>query len=195
MYNTANMFKGGYVNKPRSAQVFRYAGLLVATILTIYGLVAQREVINNTYTVDFTCFIIFSFWWFYLGIIHYIFPIKGKLDCYLRLTAYHLLAGSYLIFISGFTSPITAIWLILTLASFVYLSKLGYILDILALIVFVAFDVLFWNGIIADDLTTVFAIAITGLVIVVVSGYQEISRKELSDSKAQESCLLYTSPS
>ncbi len=187
MYNTANMFNGGYVNKPRSAQVFRYAGLLVALVLIIYGLFVQQCDINNVYNVGFTIFVIFSFWWLYLGIIHYIFPIQEKLDCYLRLIAYHLLAGSYLIFISGFTSPLTALWLILTLASFVYLSKLGFVLNILVLCVFASIDVVFEHGVIAYNLAAVASIITTGIFIVLVSRYQEISKKELSNSKAQES--------
>lgn len=185
------MYEGGTVHKPRSAQIFNYAGILIPSILIIYGVLIQSGVIHSAHNIDNFGFLMFSFWWLYLGFLQFLFPSKNKLDSFLRLVAYHLLAGSFLIFVSGVSSPIVASWLILSLASYAYFSKRGFELNILALSLVVAIDIVLWQrfneSIIVNDLVALVTITVTGLIMLSVSKYQEVSKNELSNSKAQES--------
>ena len=137
MYNKHKMYEGGLVSKPRSAKVFRYAGLFIPIVLIIYGVCIQNGVLGVSHIIDNFGFLLFTFWWLFISTIQFLFPIKTKLDASLRLIAYHLLSGSFLVFISGVSSPIVGLWILLTLASYVYFSKRGFILNILFLTIVV----------------------------------------------------------
>lgn len=185
------MNEGGTVSKSHSAQIFGYAGLLIPSILIVYGVLIQSGVIQTARTIDGVGFMIFSFWWLYIGVLQLLSPAKTKLDLRLRLIAYYLLAGSYLVFISGVSSPIVAFWLLLTLASYSFSSKYGFLINTLVLTTIVVIDIALWyrinETVIIYDLVTLAVITITSFMVLKVSQYQNISRKELSNSKAQES--------
>ncbi|MEI6851138.1 MAG: ATP-binding protein, partial [Candidatus Saccharibacteria bacterium] len=76
-------------------------------------------------------------------------------------------------------------------ASYLYFPKRGFQINILALSVIVFIDILLWfrvnQTIIINDIVTLVAITITGIVIMYILKSQETTKKELSDSKAQES--------
>ncbi len=185
------MYEGGQSHEPRSAKIFRFAGLFVPAIIISYGALIQFGIVRTVYQIDNFGFVVFTFWWLFIGSLHFLFPITSKLDCILRLTAYHLLAGSFLIFISGVSSPITVFWLILALASYVYFSNVGFLFSLLSLILFVSLDILLWQKIstvlLLSDLMTLATVSITGMVILYISRFQDISKKELAQSRAQES--------
>lgn len=191
MYNKHKMFGGGTINKPRSARILSYAGLLIPSMIVIYGVMIQDGIILSSHPVDNFGFLAFSCFWLFLGGLQYLFPSTSRLDSALRLIAYHLLAGSYLVFITGLFAPITVCWLILTLASYIYFNRVGFWLNILTFVVVIWTSALFWNRIYELSpvyyLTVLVAIVITGYVYTAVSRFQEISSKELSESKAQES--------
>ncbi|HUC96715.1 MAG TPA: ATP-binding protein [Candidatus Saccharimonadales bacterium] len=185
------MYGGGTIHKPRSARIISYAGLLIPSILIVYGLLIQSKLLYSPRTIDSFGFLSFSFLWIFLGVIQFLFPSKSRLDSSLRLIAYHLLAGSYLVFISGIFSPIMACWLILTVASYAYFSRIGFWINILSFAIVIWTFAVFWNVIYQLNpiyyLIVFISITITGYVIITVYRYQEISRKELLESKAQES--------
>lgn len=185
------MYAGGPIHKSRSAKVFRYAGLLAPSILIIYGIFIQTGMLKTFHAIDNLGFLMFVLWWLLMGSLQFLFPSKTKLESFLRLTAYHLLAGSYLVFISGISSPLAAAWLLLTLASYLYFAKIGVIFNLISFLVIVVFDIILWNRIndtlIIYDLATLITITITGLVVVSSFRIKEITQKELSKSKAQES--------
>jgi signal transduction histidine kinase len=185
------MYKGGSDYKSRTAKVFSYAGLFIPIIFVIYSILIHLGVIQTTYAIDDIGFIMFSFWWLYLGTLQFLFPSKTKLDSGLRLFAYYLLSGAYLLFVSGVSSPIVIFWLVLILASYLYFPKRGFQINILALSVIVFIDILLWSRvnqtIIINDVVTLAAVTITGIVFMYILKSQETTKKELSDSKAQES--------
>ena len=191
MYNKHKMYKGGSNYTPRSAKIFRFAGLFIPIILVIYGLFVQFDVIRIPHTIDNISLYVFCFWWLYIGILQFLCPIESKLDSGLRLVAYHLLAGSYLIFISGITSPFAACWLILILVSYVYFSERGIQLSTLAFVIVVAIDITLWHKIdlviATNDLIVLVAVLITSIVTLAISRSQQTSKGELKNSKAQES--------
>jgi two-component system phosphate regulon sensor histidine kinase PhoR len=185
------MYGGGKIHKPRSARIISYAGLLIPSLIVIYGVLIQNGVISSSHLVNNFGFLAFSCLWLFIGGLQFLFPSISKFDSALRLVAFHLLAGSYLVFIVGLFSPITMCWLILTLASYLYFNKTGFWLNVLAFTIVVWLNVVFWNG--SYQLSPIYYLAIlismliTGYIIIAVSRYQEISRKELLESKAQES--------
>jgi len=185
------MYEGGHQSEPRSAKVFHVAGLFIPIFLIVYGALIQLNFINSPRYIDSLGFIMFSICWLLIGAIQFLCPITSKLDSALRLTAFHLLAGAYLVFISGISSPIIIFWLLLALGSYAYFSSRGLLYSILALVVFVIFDILIWENVDASivtfDLVVLAVITITAFVIYNVSKLSEISQNELASSRARES--------
>lgn len=191
MYNKHKMYKGGPIYTPRSERIFRFAGLFIPIILIIYGIFIKLDFIRVAHTIDLIGLFLLTFWCLYISILQFIVPSKTKLDSGLRLVAYHLLIGSYLIFISGIASPFVACWLLLMLASFLYFSERGLQLCIFAFVATVGIDIILWRHvsitIITFDLVALIAILMVGVVIMGISRTQAVVRGELNRSKAQES--------
>ncbi|HRN90358.1 MAG TPA: ATP-binding protein [Candidatus Saccharibacteria bacterium] len=185
------MYKGGSSYTPRSAKIIRYAGLFVPIILVIYGVFIQFGFIHTDHLIDNAGFIWISFWWLYISVIQFLRPSRNAQDSMLRLVAYHLLAGAYLIFISGIASPFVACWLLLMLASYTYFGKRGLQLSVIGFVLVALVDIAMWGHISPDvitfDLLALTAILITGVVTLGISESQKVSRGELSKSKAKES--------
>ena len=185
------MYKGGAIITPHSAQVFRFAGLFITIILVTYGVFIQFDIIHIPHTIDNVGLFMFSFWWLYLSVLQFLVPSKDKLDSGLRLIAFHLLAGSYLIFISGVASPFVGCWLLLMIASYTYFSERGLQLSTLAFIIVIAVDIMMWHQIsetiVIYDLVALIAILITGVITISISRSQGVTREELNRSKVQES--------
>ena len=191
MYNKHKMYKGGPIYTPRSAQIFRFAGLFIPIILVVYGVFIQFDIIRVSHTIDNTGLLMLSFWCMYISVLHFLVPSKTKLDSSLRLVAYHLLTGSYLIFISGIASPFVACWLLLMLASYIYFSERGLQLSILAFAATISVDIIMWHRIsstvITYDLTALVVILMIGVVILGISRSQEVTKEDLNRSRALES--------
>jgi PAS domain S-box-containing protein len=185
------MDKGGNsYYTPRSELVFRYAGIIVPVILILYGLLAKPDINLIAHPIDSVGLYLLSFWWLCVSALQYWLPSKTRFDTAMRLVAYHLLAGSYLIFISGVFSPFTICWLLLVLASYIYFSRLGFMLSIAAFTIVIFVDILSRSqtstSIVVNDLAILTTVLITSIGILYVSKSQEVDRIELDRAKAQE---------
>ncbi|CAN5423209.1 hypothetical protein BH10PAT4_BH10PAT4_0690 [soil metagenome] len=183
------MYKGGPSYTPRSAHAIRYAGLIVPIILILYGLYVRTGATGTFHYFGDLPFFAISFWWLFLGIIQFAGPSKSKRDSAMRLISYHLLAGAYLLFVSGVATPFVAFWILLLLATNTYFSKNGVNLSILWFIVITSVDIYFWRNDITTiefNLITLIAIILSGLVTISISRSQEVDRVELRLSKKEE---------
>lgn len=184
------MYAGGHSKLLSSVKLFHSFGLLLPAFLIIYGTLIQSGYINSPHLIDNVGFLLFSLWWVVISVINYLFPIRSTLDSALRLIAFHLLAGSYLIFISGVASLVAVFWLILSLGSYIYFSKRGLIYSVLSLIFFVSFDIILWGNvnytIAINDLLTLSVLIVTIFIVYYAFRSSETSKKELAASKAQE---------
>jgi two-component system phosphate regulon sensor histidine kinase PhoR len=185
------MYNGGNIITPNSKRAFRFAGLFVPVILIIYGILIQLGIINIKPHINDSGFSILLLFWLCLSIFQFLIYTRTKLDSALRLIAFHLLAGSYIVFVSGVSSPIIGCWLLLMLASYLYFSNLGLQLSALAFVIVVATNIVLWNrtdiSAILNDLLVVMAILATDVVTLNISKSQVVKKKELNQSKAQES--------
>ena len=183
------MLKGGLTHKPRFAKTIRYAGLVIPLILIIYGYFIQAGIIDSLRVVDSVGVAILSFWWILISILQFIRPSKTKIESALKLLAYHLLAGSYLVFVLGASSPFVICWIILIVSAYAYFGVKGYLANFFVLACFIACDIFlnyhYDNGIFARDVTTFIALAIAGLIVIKIASLQDISEKELEYAKTQ----------
>lgn len=184
------MIKGGTIQSPQAIQIFRYAGLFVPILLVLYGSLVQFEIINVPHTIDNLGMLLFSFWWLYISILHFLAPCKTRLDSILRIIAYHLLAASYLIFVSGIASPFVACWLLLMIASYTFFSTIGLQLSTLSFVFVILIDIILWHNadplIATYDLTALAVILTIGFVTLSISHAQEITKADYNHSKTQE---------
>jgi signal transduction histidine kinase len=191
VYNKHKMYGGGKIHKPRSARIISYAGLFIPSFIVLYGVLVQNGVISSLYPIDSFGFLAFSLLWLFIGAFQFIFPSKSRLDSGLRLVAFHLIAGAYLVFITGLFSPVTVCWIILSLVSYIYFNRIGYWLNVLAFIVTVWASAFIWNSSYELNpfyyLMVLVAICVTSYVIMSISRSLQISRDQLLESKAQES--------
>lgn len=184
------MYKGGTKYTPRSAHIIRYAGLLLPILLVIYGVGIEAGLVESPQYFGFFSFLMISVWWLFISVLQFLVPSKTRMDSAMRLISYHLLAGAYLLFVSGISTPFVAFWIVLLLASNTYFSRNGLNFSVLWFVFIVAVDALFWLhkdiDIVAYDAITLVAIVLSGLVIMSISRSQDIDRIKLLKSKAQE---------
>lgn len=164
------MYKGGSNYTKSLARLIRYAGLLVPFVMIVYGLLIKLGYISSLREFNDIGFLMIAFWWTYLSVTQFLFPSKTKRESALRLISYHLLAMTYLVFITGVGTPLIIFWIILMIATNTYFSKNGVNMSILWLIVTVAIDVAFWHNnsvdIITFDLLSLVAIILSGLILI-----------------------------
>lgn len=184
------MYKGGAHYSTETAKIIRYAGLFVPIILVGYGLLIQYGIIHTPHKIDMPGFYLLSFWWLFISILQFISKSKTATESALRLIAYHLLAGAFLVFVSGIASPLVACWLLLLIASYTYFSKIGLQISIFIFVAVVLFDIALkgnlYPNIIVQDLVALVAVLIIGLVTLSVSKTQTMSKGALKKSKLNE---------
>lgn len=190
MYNKHKMYKNGASYTPRAAHIIRYAGLFLPLILVIYGIGIQVGLVESRQYFGFISLLIISVWWMVLSIIQFLTPSKSSRDSAMCIIAYHLLAASYLIFITGISTPFVAFWIVLLLASNTYFSRTGLNASVLWFVIIVGADMAYWVArdidIVVYDAITLVAIVLSGLVIMSISRAQDIDRIKLLRSKTQE---------
>lgn len=185
------MYKGGASYTVRSATAIRYAGLIIPIILTIYGCLIQIDFIVSDRSSSWTEFIAISFWALLISILQFLRPSKTKLDSSLRLIALHLLAGAYLILISGLESPFLGLWLLLMIASNIYFSRRGLTLSVVGFFLTVALDIALWsqngpNLVIFDLIALIGVLTAAYAIVSIVKSDQAVAKGALDRSKAQE---------
>ncbi len=190
MYNEAKMYKGGPSYTPYAANMIRYTGLIVPLILVVYGTLSQAKIIPPAHVVSPFAFFALSFWWLVIAVVQYFFASRTKYDSALRLIAYHLMAGGFLVFVTGVATPFVALWILLLIASNVYFSRTGLGLSILWFIFMVFADIFLWSraGLqgVVYDLATLVAVLLSGLVTLSIAKSHEKARRALRHSRTQE---------
>lgn len=184
------MYRGGSSRQSKTDNLFRFAGLFIPVILVIHGALLQSSIIKGAHAIDNVGLLVFSFWWLFIASLQFLFKSESKLELSLRLTVYHLLAGAYLIFVSGSSTSFAVCWIILMLISYSYFALKGLVFNIVALTAFIAVDLFLWHrlgsSLVMADLITYIAINVSGLIILKISKIQETSVKEMRYSRSQE---------
>ncbi|MFZ1258429.1 MAG: ATP-binding protein [Candidatus Saccharimonas sp.] len=120
------MKKGGNprINQP-TATVIRHAGFLLPTLLFFYGLLLVMGAVSSPNFTGPTAFFCIAVSWVLLGVYQFVIPPRSRRASVVRLSLFHLVALLYLLFVSGFAMPFTVGWVMLLLASFVYIGNTG----------------------------------------------------------------------
>ncbi len=168
----------------------RWSGLLAAIIVILYAVLIHNGVIISDRPInDFSFYLLLS-WWVVLGLSQLMTVIKNDRLFWILLIAYHMLAGSYLVFISGFNTPFIIFWLVLSVFSYMHAKLIGIALSFLILLSFILMDIVIWHDtniyLVAVDLSAFIFVAACSLLTTKIIQTQEISKTLLVKSKAKE---------
>ena len=184
------MYRGGTSISKRTEWVIRIAGLAFPLLLLAYGILVKTALVNDTHYVSDAVFFIITGIWTLLAILQFTRPPQSAADEFTRLSAHHLLAGCYILFVSGFATPFLIAWILLIIAAYAYFTNMGILLSVSALIFVGIIDMLLMQkdlSTVFNDSLAVFATLIVGLTVVAISKTQEIDNTELARTKALES--------
>lgn len=182
--------KGGDVLvKQRIREIVRFAGIGLPFLLAMYSLVPG---IDKPYALEpSTSLCLVMIPWLVLSLLLFVYPAKSRHDVLIRLCAYHLCAGAYVLLISGFLLPFIPLgWILLLLISYIYLSRVGLVINLSVLVLVTLGDLLLHKNTeeeIVMSIISVLSIVVIGTFIVAISHIQEADSEELAQSKAQES--------
>lgn len=178
------------VNHKKSMRFFRFATLFIPVILVIYACLVQWGMIDNSQLVNNESVLWFSFWWLFMSALQFLVPSRSVAESRLRIIVYHLLLGSYLVFIAGLNSPLIITWIILMVFSSSELRHYGSWFSVLSLFGFMLIDVFICRGldnnIILSNIMTYIVVVSSGFAFIKILKTQDNNRRELLSSHERE---------
>lgn len=183
------MYKGGVTINQRTAQIIRFAGLLVPVILLLYGALVQYGIVDSQYYAGNKIFFFIMTPWIAIACYQFLRTSSTRFDSFVRLLIYHVLSGCYILFVSGFTTPFVAAWALLFLASYAYFAGTGLRLSIISFVIITSADILlhgYNSATLLGDMITAIVVLVIGLSAVSISHVQEVDGAELLRSRALE---------
>lgn len=184
------MQRGGPVINERTAQVMRFAGLVMPVVLLLYGILVKLGLADQSHYKGDLFFFALMLPWLLLAIVQFLYPAPTWKGTGIRFAIYHIFSAIYILFVSGFTTPFIATWVLLFLAAYAYFSGIGLRLSILAFVLIAEIDGLLHINeptILLADALTLAAVLMVGITAVIIARIQEIDGAELSRTKALES--------
>ncbi|MDB5187014.1 MAG: putative Multi-sensor signal transduction histidine kinase [Candidatus Saccharibacteria bacterium] len=183
------MYQGGVKINEKTAQIIRFASLIMPVALTFYGLFIQYGVANTSHYVSDAVFFGIMIPWIVMATFHFLYTSISRTINAVALIIFHVLAVLYILFVSGFANPFIAGWIILFSATYAYFGRDGLRLSIVVLVATAAADAVlhsYSSSIIFTDILTALAILIVGVTAISISQAMEVDSEELTRSKAQE---------
>ena len=171
------------------ARAIRYAGLVLPLVLTVHGYFYAFEVIDNYNYISFETLTTITSLWLAVAIWQYIVPSRGKRLATVRLFLYHLLAASYLLFVTGILTPFVGFWIVLMIASHLYFGRMGTLLSAGSFMFIVLVDILLWGSaetVIPYDLGVLVAVLLSGMIVMSINRIRSVDQIELDRSHKQE---------
>lgn len=170
------MFKGEVIIDPVTGRIIRYASLIIPILLTIYTCIIQFTGIDSfRYPTDDWVVLAIMIPWVLVGAVQFFIPITKQWGAWLYLTANHVLAMLSLLFVASFSTSLSPLWIVLFLASHIYLPKAGIWFSISLLFATSLLDTaLHLNlGTLATNLVIAFGVTALGLTAIELGRVQE----------------------
>lgn len=184
------MIKGGKNFPEYSGSFLRFIEISFPIFMVAYGFLIDFSIIASAKKTDSIAFYLFVLWWTCIFVTSILLPSKTRREYKLRLIAYHLLAGPYLIFVSSIASPFIICWFLLMIASYMRFHINGLRASTLSFIPLVIFDIVLWGGsnqaILINDLIALVSVLTVGIIAISICQNRDVSKEELERSKALE---------
>jgi signal transduction histidine kinase len=183
------MYQGGVKINDKTAQIIRFASLIMPFVLTFYGLFLRSDPTAATYYVNDTVFFLVMLPWIAFASSNFLFTKNNALARAVSLVLYHLFTILFILFVAGFNNPFIVGWVLLFISAYMYFKAIGFQLSVLAFVTVAVIDGLLYSSndaAIFTDMFIVVSILIVGLTAISITQIQEIDSDELLRSKAQE---------
>jgi signal transduction histidine kinase len=184
------MQSGGPVINQRTAQVMRFAGLIMPMILLLYGVLVRYGLADRSHYAGDTAFLVLMVPWALFAFAQFIYPSSTWRSSGIRFVIYQILSAFYVLLIAGFSNPFIVTWVLLFLAAYAYFSSFGLRVSILFFIFIAEVDSLLHindGAILLANVLALASVLIVGITAIAIARIQEIDGAELSRSKALES--------
>lgn len=173
----------------KTTRIMRLAGFIMPFFLLLYGILVQYQIVNTSHYVNDGIFYAIVIPWMLLGAVMFFLPSASLFVMAWRVILYHIFTAFYVLFVVGLTTPFTAAWVLMFLASYAYFSRVGLWLSIGFFVVVSVIDLILHvdnQAIFATDLVTLITILIVGVSTVAITHIQEVAEAELIRTKAQQ---------
>lgn len=154
------------------------------TILAAYAIFPASQLLTPLFAITFSLF------WVIAATYYYFYPSETVAQRYARVIVYHILASTALVGVLGFGNPLSVLYVLLLVATYVYFGKRGFILSVVALLITGVTGVMtmlsFGHPLeyILPSYSIVFIAAVgLGIVMIGLMSTQETKRKTLLHSK------------
>jgi signal transduction histidine kinase len=183
------MYSGTTSFSKRTERVLRAAGLVIPSLLVVYGLAIRDGLVDDTHYAGDTVFVILMGLWMIVSVKQFIYPPKNNRVELIQLSLYHIFAGLFIALVAGFATSFVAAWVILMFTTYSYFRKAGLILSTATLVAVGVLDVAL-NAtdiqFVISDLLSIVATITVGLAVVAISRTQEVDNADLMQTKALE---------
>lgn len=184
------MQRGGPAINQRTAQIMRLAGVITPILLFIYGIFIHYKLVDTSHYAGDLPFLILMIPWVLYGLYQFVLPSRTWQASAIRFSVFHVFAGFYLIYISGFATPFAITWVLLFLAVYAYFGNFGLRISVFAFLLIGELDIIAHPGnstIVITNSLMMFAVLVVGLTAVAIARVQEIDGAEFARTKALES--------
>lgn len=181
------MYNNGVMFNSKTARIMRLAGFIMPFFLGIYGVLVQNGIVDTSHYAGDIAFYSIIIPWVILGAFQYFLPSTTLFASAWRFVVYHIITAFYILFVAGLTTPFTAAWVLLFLASYAYFSRTGLRLSVGFFVLVSLVDlILFFDNptVFATDVITLLTILIVGVITIIITHIQEVDEAELMRSKA-----------
>ncbi|MET0980337.1 MAG: ATP-binding protein [Candidatus Saccharimonadales bacterium] len=183
------MYQGGVKINDKTAQIIRFASLVMPFVLTFYGLFIRNDISQASHYVNDTVFFAIMLPWITFACSNFLFTKNNAAARAISLVLFHLFTIAFILFIAGFDNPFIVGWVLLFISSYIYFKAIGFQLSALAFVAVAVIDGLLYsnqNAAMLTDMFIVIGVMIVGVTAISISQIQEIDSDELMRSKAQE---------
>jgi len=181
---------GGVEYNHEAARAVRFISLLAAPLLAVYAVLIMLGIIPSTHYVNPYITLGVSVLWVIISIYYYMKPALSRGDEAARLVLIHYFALMMCFFVTGFATPFAMLFVLLLLASHLFLGRVGLMLSIISLLLSALADILIRAPIdptIAEqNIVAVSAVVFLAFSIIGIINAQETKRQELIHSQRRE---------
>lgn len=183
------MTRGGDNTADRVNSLIITIGALIPLALAVYFALIQANLVNVNRLFSQTAVWVILAGWAILGLHRLLYPKTNRLGLIIHLVFYHILAASYLLLVTGVSSPLTFLWSLLPVAAFAYFGKNGYTASMLFFLFIGLTDIAVYYGTIQSLISAIaslLAIATIGTFMTILTQELERDRQRLVQEQAEE---------
>lgn len=183
--------KSLFHNNVATSIVIRIAGLAVPTVFTMYGYFIYSGNITPTIFYSDQAYILLSLIWITMGVYQLTSPAANKKSFTLRILLYHLVASLFVVFVSGFSTYLSVLWLILFVATYIRIGFYGLAVSVFWFYVLAVADALLASSYsknleVSENMMIFFiTLAVSSIAIVLIDSAKTSQKKYQKANKAQ----------